>query len=126
MNTWTPISLEQLNAYISTATEYMDATALTLWHYIKITPEKWQETEYGNEGGGFWVVGIFGRQVLWYNDIEEGFNVSSYLNYGIIEKYAPEQNKLDWVVYRLLEDIKTGKYFYNLAPSGIENFDKAK
>ncbi len=104
----------------------MDATELALWHYIKIDPEKWQETEYGNKGGGFWAVGIFGRQVLWYNDIEEGFNVSSYRNYGVIGNYTCEQNELNTVLYRLHEDIKTGKNFYNLAPSGIEGFDKAE
>jgi hypothetical protein len=126
MNTWTPIPLEALNAEISKAIADMDSTELALWRYIKIAPEKWQETEYGNEGGGFWAIGIFGRQVLWYNDIEEGFNVSSYRNYGTIGNYACKQDELSAVLYRLLEDIKTGKLFYNLAPSGIENFDEAE
>ncbi|MFP9112868.1 hypothetical protein ACLI1A_02930 [Flavobacterium sp. RHBU_3] len=123
MKTWQPIPLEALNANISKAVANMSITELALWHYIKITPEKWQETEYGNEGSGFWVVGIFGRQVLWYNDIEEGFNVSSYSKYGEIGTYACEQDELNTVVYRLYEDIKTGKVFFNLPPSGIIGSD---
>lgn len=126
MDSWQPIPLEQLTSEIGKAIANMDAAELALWHYIKIAPEKWKETEYGNEGGGFWAVGIFGRQVLWYNDIEEGFNVSSYRYYGVIDNYACEQEELNRVLYRLAEDIKAGKHFYNLAPSGIESFDKSE
>ena len=25
--------------------------------------------------GGFWVVAIVGRNVIWYNDVEEGFDL---------------------------------------------------
>ena len=28
--------------------------------------------------GVFWVVGLIGRTVIWYNDIEEGFNRSAF------------------------------------------------
>lgn len=114
MKTWQPISLEELNANISKAIENMDTTEFALWRYIKITPEKWKETEYGEMGGGFWVVAIFGKYVLWYNDIEEGFNVSSYLKYGEIGTYGCEQDELNTVVYRLYEDIKQGRFFYSL------------
>lgn len=126
MDIWKPISSEELTANINAALAEMSLEELALWHYIKIGPEKWQETEYGNECGGFWAVGIFGRHLIWYNDIEEGFNISSYRNYGVIEKYACEQDELNTVLYRLLEDIKTGKHFYNLASPGIESIDKTE
>lgn len=48
-----------------------------LWEAIKVTPVKWHEPTYGIDGGGFWVVAIYGSTVVWYNDIEEGFNASS-------------------------------------------------
>lgn len=28
---------------------------------------------YGDEGNGFWVVAIYGKNIIWYNDIEDGY-----------------------------------------------------
>ena len=76
-----------------------------LWETIKISPEKWREESYGEEGGGFWVVAIFGNSVIWYNDIEEGFNRSSYSTYGTIGEYFGNQDELELAVQYLLSEI---------------------
>ena len=60
---------------------------LRLWDLIRIHPIKWQLPPWGDQGNGFWVVAIFGRNVVWYNDIEEGFNRSPYANRGIFGDY---------------------------------------
>jgi len=52
----------------------MTPEQLRLWKAIRIKPEKWLQPPYGDHGKGFWVVGLIGRTVTWYNDIEEGFN----------------------------------------------------
>jgi hypothetical protein len=39
------------------------------------------------QGNGFWVVGLIGRKVVYYNDIEEGFNISDYKTYGTVDGY---------------------------------------
>ena len=57
-------------------------------------PKKWQQHPYGDQGGGFWAVAILGRTVIWYNDIEEGFNVSAYSQYGEIGVYWCNQDSL--------------------------------
>ncbi len=66
-------------------------------------------TQYGNEGAGFWVVAIFGKQCIWYNDIEEGFNISPYTTYGKIDEYWCNKDEISWIVYRLLNSSITGK-----------------
>ncbi len=76
-------------------------------YVLKIKPQKWQEEEYGGEGEGFWVVAIFGTEVIYYNDIEEGFNISEYENYGHIKEYWCNQSELDWVIIELYERIKS-------------------
>ena len=58
--------------------------ALRLWHLIRTPPEKWALHPWGDLGGGFWVVAVFGRSALWYNDIERGFNVSRFQTEGVI------------------------------------------
>ena len=35
-------------------------------------PAKWKEPNFGDEGGGFWIVAICGTKVIWNNDIEDG------------------------------------------------------
>jgi len=87
----------------------LDGEPLNFWKLIKIPPQKWQEMEYGSEGGGFWVVAIFGNAVVYYNDIEEGFNLSPYDTYGHISEYGCEQSELDWIVLLLCKQIKGDK-----------------
>lgn len=95
---WTPISLTDLEEWISRGESKLKGELLDFWGLIKIHPQKWQESEYGNEGGGFWVIAVFGNSVIYFNDIEEGFNVSSYTTYGQINEYCCEQSELDWVI----------------------------
>jgi hypothetical protein len=82
---------------------------------IKIVSEKWIEQEYGTECGGFWAVGLMGKQVVWYNDIEEGFNVSPFSNYGTIDGYDAEEFELRHLlsdVTRYLQEGIKGRYFW--------------
>ncbi|WP_316789633.1 hypothetical protein [Pedobacter frigoris] len=103
---WTPISLVELEEWILRGASELEGELLNFWNLIKIKPQKWQEEEYGAEGGGFWVVAIFGTEVIYYNDIEEGFNISAYEAYGHIKEYSCNQSELDWVIIGLYERIK--------------------
>src|SRR5436309_15299231 len=99
---WTPISLDELNAMMLSHQKEMDEKELRFWNLIKITPEKWIKENYGDEGSGFWAVGIVGSLVLWYNDIEEGFNISSYTSFGKIDEYACNQDELNFTIKGLI------------------------
>ena len=79
---------------------------LKFWEYIKIQPEKWIEKTKGKEDGGFWIVGIIGKSVIYYNDIEEGYNLSSFTNYGEIDHYYPNQMDLYQMIESLYEKIE--------------------
>lgn len=103
---WTPMLLTELEEWILRGELKLKGELLNFWNLIKIPPQKWQENEYGYEGGGFWVVAIFGNSVIYYNDIEEGFNVSPYINYGHISEYRCEQAELDWIILLLYKRIK--------------------
>jgi hypothetical protein len=79
-----PFTQIQVKEEIAFGIEKMTEKELNFWHSISIEPEKWQEFEYGIESNGFWVVAICKDHVIWYNDIEEGFNISDYTNSGLI------------------------------------------
>ncbi|PTQ96843.1 hypothetical protein C8P68_104335 [Mucilaginibacter yixingensis] len=103
MAEWTPISLNELLDQIQKSELDLNGERLNFWQLIKITPIKWEESTMGDCGSGFWVVGICGTKVIWYNDIEEGFNISNYQIYGKIEEYHCNQDELSWAVNRLFK-----------------------
>jgi hypothetical protein len=106
---WTPISLEELEEWILRGELALEDELLNFWNLIKIAPRKWQEKDYGDEGGGFWVVAIFGNEIIYYNDIEDGFNVGEYETYGDIKAYWANQDELNWTIMGLYERIKQKK-----------------
>lgn len=106
---WKPILLLDLKHLILKGELEMSDEQLNFWDLIKIEPEKWEEKEYGTEGSGFWVVAIFGRQVIWYNDIEDGFNISGYKKYARIEEYQCNQLELNGSVIGLMDKIKANR-----------------
>lgn len=68
---WPPLSETRLRELIFAAEPWLGPAELAFWEQIKITPVKWQLPPWGDEGGGFWVIGIWGQRCLWYNDIDE-------------------------------------------------------
>ena len=102
---WKPISEERIWDNINSAYERMNFAQKRLWEVVKIDPEKWQEGSYGKVGGGFWVVAIIGKTVIWFNDIEDGFNQSKYNEHGEIDEYSCNQDELEWALQNLLNEI---------------------
>jgi hypothetical protein len=99
---WQPISRDKLQSMMDDALPRMTPQQRRLWGIIAIEPEKWRQVPYGEAGGGFWAVAVLGREVIWFNDIEDGFNASRYLTHGKIEDYWCNQDQLEWVVNDVL------------------------
>ena len=104
--TWTPITIEEILEMINSTENELNGDLLSFWNLIKIDPEKWIEEEYGKEGDGFWVVGLIGKKVIYYNDIEEGFNISDYTIYGTIDEYICNQDDLRIAILNMYGLIK--------------------
>ena len=79
-------------------------------------PEKWQISPWGDHNDGFWVIGIIGQTVLWYNDIEEGFNSSSYSKYGTIKEYWCNDDDLAMSIRSLKLYAETGMFHSKAGP----------
>ena len=108
MDTWTPISEADLWDEINRGWDRMTLVQRRLWEVVKIPPQKWQQHPWGDHGGGFWAVAILGQTVVWFNDIEGGFNRSRYEQHGIIRDYWCNQDELGLIVQYLLDEIQTG------------------
>lgn len=110
---WKPITKDELLTEIYKTETDLTRDLWNFWQLIKIHPEKWAEENYGKEGNGFWVVGICGTKVIWYNDIEDGFNISNYKKHGKIEEYFCNQDELNWTITRLFSLLKNGGNLIN-------------
>lgn len=102
---WTPITSAELQREIDTGVGKMSPSEKALWRFIHITPQKWKLSPWGDEGGGFWVAAIYGTACIYYNDIEDGFNVSPFTQYGAIADYWCSHDELQWVIHRMVEEI---------------------
>lgn len=80
---WTSIPFNELYDKIIATENQIRGDKAGFWKLIKIIPEKWLHEHYDKELN-FWVVAICGYRVIWYNDIEGGFDVSEYQKYGVI------------------------------------------
>jgi hypothetical protein len=106
---WEPITETALLARVAQGEARMDEAQRRLWRAIRIDPEKWQQHPYGDPGMGFWVVAIVGRTVVWYNDIEDGFNRSRYASYGVIDDYWCNQDELELTLQYLMSAFDKGE-----------------
>ena len=108
---WQPISEERILELINSSRRRMNPVERRFWDAIAIHPEKWKQNPYGNIGSGFWAVAIIGKIVLWYNDIEDGFNRSTYSQYGTIpaDEYWCNQDDLELQVKQIMDVVATGQ-----------------
>lgn len=51
---------------------------------VAIEPARWLQTKWAADIGGFWAIAVESDRVLWYNEYEEGFNVSRFTIRGVI------------------------------------------
>ena len=93
---WRPLSRDELNSTIER--ELADCSDELRAYFVTVAfePSKWRQSPYGDEGGGFWAIAADGGRVLWFNDIEEGFNVSAFVEWGTIpaNEYWCNQDEL--------------------------------
>ncbi|MGR3376457.1 hypothetical protein [Salipiger abyssi] len=95
---WEPISETDLLNKVNQAWGRMTPPERHFWETIRIEQEKWQCSPWGDRGQGFWAVAVMGKMVVWYNDIEDGFNCSAYQLFGEFKDYWCNQDGLDDVV----------------------------
>lgn len=106
--TWQPIAEEALHDMLNSAWQRMSLPQRRLWEVIRIEPQKWVLHPHGDLGGGFWVVALAGQTVVWFNDIEDGFNRSHYTVHGTIGDYWCNQDLLESTVQHILNAIESG------------------
>jgi hypothetical protein len=93
---WKPFNRENLDALTTSDLAECSDELRALFERAAFPPAKWRLSPWGDQGGGFWAVAAYQGRVLWYNDIEEGFNVSRFEQWGEIppNEYWCDQDSL--------------------------------
>jgi hypothetical protein len=115
---WQPIDRATLDTWIADALAARDDAVRAAWALIRIEPEKWQCSPMGDRGGGFWAVAIDGDEVIWFNDIEGGFNRGPFTRRGVIAEYTCNQDDFDLVLEGFAQAISE-RAWARLAPSDL-------
>jgi hypothetical protein len=115
---WKPVDRATLDTWIADALARRDDAVRAAWAQIRIEPAKWQCSPMGDLGGGFWAVAIDGDEVLWFNDIEGGFNRSPFARRGVIAEYACNQDDFDVVLEGFAQAISE-QVWAHLSPSSL-------
>lgn len=104
------IAREELDELIARDLAACSKDQRAIYTRTAITPEKWSQSPWGVEGGGFWVIAISGDKAVWYNDIEDGFNVSRFVTNGRIpdDEYWCNQYEVGLAVLYLVGDLDEG------------------
>ena len=97
---WKPLTPEELQSAIERELAGCSDEQRAYFKTVAFVPTKWSQSPYGDEGGGFWAVAADDNRVLWYNDIEDGFNVSTFTDWGTIPtaEYWCNQDKLKYAL----------------------------
>lgn len=96
-----PMPLQSLLERVAEGEECMTDEERRLWELVRVPPSRWKLEPWGDETGGFWVVGWIGRTVIWFNEIEDGFNSSRFSEFGRIDEYYCNQDEMNHVICQL-------------------------
>jgi hypothetical protein len=99
-----PLSRNELQKIIDGDLAECSVELRAYFDSVAFQPTKWRQSPYGDEGGGFWAIAADQNRVLWYNDIEGGFNVSVFAVRGTIpdDEYWCNQDELKYALAALM------------------------
>jgi hypothetical protein len=100
MSDWSPISAEELLELLKGQEKELDDTQREIFKKYRIKPyrapiERYRKTEY------FFVVAKWDNKAMYYEDVEEGFNVSPIDESGRILQHWCNDDDLKYAVHRL-------------------------
>ena len=93
---------------INAAELRMNPQLAILWKALRINPQKWKHRKHNYVEDHFWIVAIFGNKVIWYNDIESGFDLSTYSDFGAIDECGGNQFELEMALQHVMNSIEAG------------------
>jgi hypothetical protein len=80
----------QMRGVLLLAEAELDVEMMALWEAIRIEPEVWTAPEGADYGFGYWAVGLFRGQVVWFNSHADGFHRAAFATPGQLPQREDE------------------------------------
>ena len=103
MENWTALKKGDLMMEIFLAEQNLDQDSSAFWEQIKINPIIWRCKDVIEDN--FWVVAKYKNYIIWYNDIEEGFNISTFKTEDEILRYSASKDELNQAIKKLINQL---------------------
>jgi len=91
-STGRPLTLRELESMIAEGLVGVDDAVCDAWEAMRISPVRWQCSPWGDDRDGLWVIAEHDGMVVYYNEVEGGFNTSPFAERGVIAEYYCNQN----------------------------------
>ncbi len=102
MEDWEPTTLAKLQAVLAGDLSRCTAAQLALWERCRVSPRRAAIVRYGSPEHVFVVAEHKGEAIYW-EDVEEGFNVSPLGPSGEVLEHWCNQDELRWALNRWLQ-----------------------
>ena len=99
METWKPISASELKELLSRQLGDWSPEQVATFETVRVAPYQVPIVRNGNVEQVF-VVARKGTEVMYYEDVEDGFNISQLTSDGAIAEPGFEQDELKWALQR--------------------------
>ena len=97
MDDWKPATIEEVNQIVVRDLNQCDAEQLAVFEKYRVAPFSAPIERYG-DAGSVVVVARNGDQVIYYEDVEEGFNVSPISPGGRVLEHWCNQDELGFAL----------------------------
>src|SRR5678815_3721764 len=104
MDDWQPATVDQVNEIVARDLKNCDSAQLVAFETYRVKPFTAPIMRYG-ELESVVVVARKGDQVIYYEDVEDGFNVSPINQYGEILKHWCNQDELRYALNAWLDGL---------------------
>ncbi len=118
MDDWQPATIENIKLIVATGLSACDAEQRAAFERYRVEPFRAPIVRYG-ETGTVVVVARNGNEVMYYEDVEEGFNVSPIAPEGLILEHWCNQDELPFALNAWIE----GRFYCRLGPANPVAFD---
>ena len=102
-----PCTEMQIWDEINSAVQRMSPEQGRMWESAKVIPQQWNAPDYGAGRLRFWAVAVMGQTVVWYDDMEDGFAVTEYLEFGAIAGSSSGDMSLERAIQELINRLST-------------------
>jgi hypothetical protein len=99
METWKPISASELKELLRRQLGECSPEQVATFETVRVEPYQVPIVRNGSVEQVF-VVARKGPQVMYYEDVEEGFNISKLTSDGAIAEPGFEQDELKWALQK--------------------------